>query len=124
MILVDTCVWISLIDENDTNHEKAIEIFSSFSISEVVILDQIYAEILTVLRYKVSEDTCKRFYYFIKRYSIPVLDSFNDLESGASLFLQYPKLSFVNALLVHWKKQKKYEVITFDKSLQKALEEE
>lgn len=121
MIIFDTCIWISLIDENDINHEKAVEILCSTDISDMVILDQVYTETLSVLRYKISEEACKQFTMLVHTHDIALINSFDDFEKTTSLFIKHKKLSFVDTTLLYWKQEKGYEVITFDKALQKLL---
>lgn len=124
MIIFDTCVWVSVIDENDINHEKAVKTLCQVDIPDILLLDQIYLETLTVLRYKVSEEACKQFQLLINTYNLSLINSFDDFENITSLFLEKRKLSFVDTTLLFWNQKKGCIVITFDKSLKKLLKSE
>ena len=121
MIIVDTSVWVSLFVSNDSNHDKAKEIFLSIRHNEVLVFDYVYAESLNVLRAKFNEDNCNIFINFISelensiRFSDPAI-----ARLATEYFFQFKKLSFTDCLILASAKLNDYEIATFDEELKKA----
>ena len=121
MIVLDSSIWIAFINENDSQHKKAQEVFEVISIQGIILPDFIYSEVLTVLRLRVSHDACMSFISLIKEMNIEV-SFFSEFfhEANLSFFSCESKLSFVDSFLVVLNKNR-YQVITFDRVLDKLL---
>ena len=117
--ILDSCVWLSLFSPDDSNHEKAKEVFASVE-NQIVIPEIIFGEIATLLRRRKKEAQLQKF-------SSLCLESSMLLPTGRLLWrtaVRYPhapkKLSFIDTAL--YVLSKEYEVITFDRALKKAIE--
>lgn len=123
MIMLDTSIWVALLDQDDPCHEKAKNIAGETDTNKLKIYDHIYIETLTVLRNKISESACYRFMYFFKDINQGILLSDNENFSLANIyFFQFSKLSFTDCLLIASAKLNKTEIKTFDKELIQAWE--
>lgn len=121
-MILDSCVWIALLNEKDSLHRKAITLFQDISIDTVGIPDHVYSEILTILRLRASEEACFQFLQLVKDHDITLFfANRHDISFTTAIFLEHKKLSFVDSLLLYWKKNKGAKVITFDKALEKCF---
>jgi predicted nucleic acid-binding protein len=123
MIIIDSCVWISFLDENDSLHKKAMNLFISITWEQVFLPNLIYYEVITVLK--------------IKKRRHQLLDNFEKFRSNFNLkyeiieesvkqkallnFFQTDKpLSFVDCILWTYS-QAGNKIKTFDKELIKII---
>mgnify|MGYP001558614600 FL=1 len=121
MILIDTSVWIALIDSQDSCHSRAKDIVKDIFHEDVGIFDHIYGEILTVLRNKTSNEKCLKFVEYLKYTKINI--NFCSKESffmAQEFFFRFRKISFIDSLLMAFAKEINSDLITFDKELKKA----
>lgn len=125
MIMLDTSLWIALLDSTDSCREKAINIVKSIESENLYIFDYIYAETLTVLRNKALDVKLHELTGFLEAGNLKVNISDSTMFSMANeLFFRYKKLSFVDCTLMATAKIKKGHLLTFDKQLQKAWDSE
>lgn len=123
MIILDTSVWIALLDQNDSCRNRAIKIVANINSGFLKVFDHIYSEVLTVLRNKALEQECPKFVNFLQTTKIKVnLINENMLTLANFFFFQYKKLSFTDCLLLAAAKTTNAELITFDKELKKIWE--
>jgi len=124
-IVLDSCVWIGLCDENDSLREQSLVLAESFPFGEVCVPEYIYSEVLTRLRAKVGIDSCKVFAKALSSLGLTVrLTTLNLLETGSRIFFSRGEnLSFTDCMLLAEAKRNKMKVLTFDKVLKKALRE-
>ncbi|MBI2634137.1 PIN domain-containing protein [Candidatus Peregrinibacteria bacterium] len=121
MIMIDTSIWIALLDKTDNCHRQAISALNGIYYRDIGICDQIYGETLTVLRNKLHEQKCYEFYKFINDQGVnTMLSDRHVLMLSMHYFFLYRKLSFVDCLLMATAKLNNAELLTFDKSLKKA----
>ncbi len=117
-IIYDSNIWISFLYEDDSNFEKAKEIFAYPK--PYVLTDYIILEVSTVLKQKAGEDLAKLFLANIIANDIEVLLSNEYYQESVKLFIESRnKLSFVDTSLVVL--SEKYKIITFDKELARAI---
>lgn len=121
MKLLDTCVWVALLNEKDSTHQKALKIACELKKNELQIFDFIYTEAFTVLRFKSFANACVLFKDMIASAHIDI--NFTDthiIKLAEELFFYFKKLSFTDCLLMATCKLSKSSLVTFDKNLQKA----
>lgn len=124
MILIDTSVWVALMDSQDSCHHQAKSLVKDMFYEDVGIFDHIYSEILTVLRNKTSDENCAKFIEYLKYTKINI--NFSSRESfflAKAFFFKFPKISFIDSLLMAFAKETNSDLITFDKELKKAWEQ-
>lgn len=121
MFLIDTCVWISFLNENDTNHQKAVTFFSGLSKDQVSLFDYIYCETLEVLKRKHNLEICKKFLDLLGRWYVDIDISKKEYLLAATRHLfGHKDLSLTDCLLLSTGIKRKLQLITFDKNLQNA----
>ncbi|MFH1218220.1 MAG: PIN domain-containing protein [Candidatus Peregrinibacteria bacterium] len=121
MTILDTSIWVALINKSDTCYEKAKKIAKETNLEELEIFDYTYIETLTVLRNKVSETACNNFLNFVKDYQKNITLSNEEIFSLANaFFFQDKTLSFTDCLLIATAKINSAKLLTFDKALEKA----
>lgn len=121
MTILDTSVWISLLNKQDSTHQKARKLIEELKGCSFEIMDSIYSETLTVLRNKVSERQCIAFTRLLRDASMKITLSSSKVFTQANFFFfQFNKLSFTDCLLLAAAKLNNAELVTFDKNLQKA----
>lgn len=121
MILLDTSVWVALMNKDDACHTASRSIVEKFNYEDLELFDHIYGEVLTVLRLKTTQENCEKFISYLKYIGIRL--NFSSKKSfflAQELFFAFPKISFIDSLLMAFAKENNAEIITFDKSLQKA----
>lgn len=124
MIMIDTSVWVALLYDQDTCHEKAKKIVEKICYKDLQVFDHIYTETLTVLRNKVSDLAGKKFFRFFHDVKLNIFISTEEIFNLANnIFFNNDKLSFTDALIIAAAKSKNAKLITFDKTLNKAWEE-
>jgi len=118
MYVIDSCVWISLFSDTDSQHNKAKELFSKIKPSSIVLLDYVYAEVLTVLRLKFPKKSCKLFVEMLKKININLeRTSVNNYLIANSVFFSNKKLSFIDSIIVAYARINDSEIISFDKTI-------
>jgi predicted nucleic acid-binding protein len=121
MKVIDSNVWISFISPNDSTHNLAIKLFEEYYTTEILLYDFVYAEVLTVLRNKNSDEGISLFLKLLEDWSISIHSlTSTTIQAATKFFLHFPNLSFPDALALTMSIQNKHELITFDKALQKA----
>ena len=124
MIILDTSFWIALIKQDDKNNQSARSIAKTIPYEDLIILDHVYSETMTVLRNKASEQDCKNFMNFIKDTKIKIILSDEEFFAAATaIFFLNKKLSFTDCLILVSANGMGSELITFDKELEKAWQE-
>lgn len=124
MLLPDSNFWIALMIKNDVHHPKAVKTMDTLE-KEIATTQFIIAEAATVLAYKVGKRAADSFVDFIlNAREVHLLDldkaRFNDLSQ---FFISgKKKLSFVDYSIIYLNKHYGFDVLTFDKQLQKELQ--
>ena len=123
-ILLDSNVWISFLMRKDSQHNKALNIVLSLDFENVFIHDFLLLEIVSVLRLRTNAKFAAQALNYIidldiKDLNIQDLQSYTKHAKDLVLQSKYPKLSFVDLFLLA--ASQKYEVITFDKNLKRAI---
>lgn len=123
MLILDANVWIAFLNKNDSQHEKAINVFDTI-IDRVLIPEYILVEVLNVLQLKASKDSINTFLDVLYNSdSVEILLSNKDFLYCSLDFFRnsnYPKLSFIDQSLLCL--ENSYQIITFDKALNSALQ--
>lgn len=122
MLVLDSCIWIAFWNTTDSQHEKAVDLFSSND-EEVLLPEYILVEVLNVLLLKANKKAADLWLKKILNSEwVRILPSTpNLLKENLDYFLKnkHSKLSFIDQSLVIL--SRKYQVLTFDKELAKNL---
>ncbi len=122
MIILDSNIWIAYLDTDDSQHQKAIDIFRKLD-TVVLITEYIILEVSTVLAMRLSKKVADEFLKKITdNRDIQILYSSRDFfDNIVSTFIEYPKrnLSFIDLSLLILAKD--YSLKTFDKKLSNAI---
>jgi predicted nucleic acid-binding protein len=123
-IIVDSSVWISLFNHEDSNHKKAIS-FEEILLKEQIMPDLVFYESLTILKNKIKNNE------LLKEFNIFATDSLNvtiklfyeNNRDVLNLFIREYKdgLSYVDVLLLYLSND--YHILTFDEKLKKRIKE-
>lgn len=121
-ILFDSNVWIAFLNNQDSQHEKAVEIFK-VNRKQIVIPEYVVLEVASVLQIRVNQETANTFLRKIEgSESVQILLSDQRLYQKANYFFQSQssqKLAFVDCALLALSSE--MEVITFDRALLNEL---
>ena len=122
MILLDTNVFVALVNKSDALHSRARQ--AIIELQEPIYLhEHVYIETLTVLATKYGMLAVEKFVSFVAQGQVVLFlpSNASDLSSITSLFRTRSagKLSFVDATLLYWSRS--YNVLTFDKELARAI---
>ena len=121
-ILLDSSVWIAYINPYDSQHEKALKLFKNLDIEVFVIPEYVLLETLSIIQMCVGKKYANNFLEFAKSEDAIILESSMYFKSVLEIFPgRSKKLSFVDLSLLYLSKY--YEVISFDKSLNKAIKD-
>jgi predicted nucleic acid-binding protein len=122
MIILDSNIWIAYLNKNDSQHRKAVSIFSKIK-EDVLVTEYIILEVATVLSMRVDKKIADNFINLIRsNQDIEVFSSSeNFFNKTLGYFLEYQKgnLSFVDISLLALSKN--YQVFTFDEDLKKEI---
>ena len=123
MIVLDACVWIAFLNETDSQHQKAVNIF--LDVQEPILLPEyIILEVYTVLVTRVGKTEADTFLSLTADNQDVLI-----LLTDESFFLtviatckeqRRPGLSFADTALVVLSSE--HTIITFDRRLQKTLQ--
>ena len=122
MIILDSNIWISYLDKNDNQHKKAEKIFRKTN-AVIIVPEYVIIEVCTVLLKKTNKETANGFIKIVFDNQNTEILFFNEI-----IFLSFvnnfenvcnKKLSFIDIALLHLSKS--YQIITFDKDLEKAI---
>jgi predicted nucleic acid-binding protein len=123
-IIVDSSVWISLFNHEDSNHKKALS-FGKILLEEQIMPDLVFYESLTILKNKIKNtDLLREFNIFAtdsKNVTIKLF--YEDNRNVLNLFIREHKdgLSYVDVLLLYLSNE--YHILTFDEKLSKRIKE-
>ena len=121
-IILDSNVWIGHLMVNDTLHLRATELMEDLGGIVVVVPEYVLLEVVTILKvykkYKEAEIFSKRVLSNNAMY-LPS-SGLARLTADVCFVSKYKKLSFIDTALLVLSKD--YEIITFDKDLQKAID--
>ncbi len=121
-VLLDSSVWVAYINPHDSQHGKALKLFEELDIEVFVIPEYVLLETLSIIQMRVGKKYANNFLKFAKSEYAIILESTMYFKQTLDIFPNYDKkLSFVDLALVYLSKY--YEVITFDKNLQKAIKD-
>ena len=124
MTILDSNIWIAFFNFEDNQHQNAEEVVLRIS-KELIIPEYVITEVCTVLTQKINKQATNKFLDFIFSNSdIQVL--YSGIEFFQPVLVLYQKLvndklSFIDVSLLYLSRQ--YQVVTFDKKLEKAIVE-
>jgi predicted nucleic acid-binding protein len=122
MIILDSNVWIAFFHERDSQHKRAEKIVKEISFP-IVAPEYVIIEVSSILRFKAGKKISNDFLENIfDNENIEILLSNELFFSNTADNFKNSKnksLSFVDTALLYLSKS--YQVITFDKDLQKAI---
>ena len=120
MLLVDSSVIIATFRKNEVHHKEALNIVEYAQ--EIVILDYVLSEVLTVLKMRESTDIALKCLDFLtNNNNIHIRQLHHSELTKAIIFFKENKntLSFVDTALIIYSRSHTYSFATFDKELQK-----
>lgn len=123
MTILDSNIWIAYLDKNDSQHNKAVKLWSSLQ-HQIILPEYVLLEVTTILAMRVSKEHANSFLDVAQNNSQASILSAS--ESFFSALLSYyqeqmhPHLSFVDVSLLLLSKT--YTVYTFDTKLAKAIQ--
>lgn len=117
--LVDSSAWVAFFLDNDADHARAVEVFSSLK-GDILVPYCVVNEVTTVLAYKHSKEQADAFLDFLHASSnVTLID--NRIEEEIDFYQsQTTRASFTDCALVYLAHQLKSDLVTFDRQ-QKAL---
>ncbi len=120
-VIIDSSVFIAYFNESDSQHKKALSVFKNLNVEDVLISEYVLLEVLTVIQNKVSRKYALKLKdSILVNFSDSILRSGDFFSDTLDLFgVNTGKLSFVDVSLLVL--SKKYEVITFDRNLKRAM---
>lgn len=118
-IFVDSCVFVSLYNNNDPLHKKAKELVQKTKGTQVVTSVHVVSEVVTVLSMKISKDTARRFIVDTSSINLINTDK-DDFYDAVEIFdsTKTKNISFTDCLSIAVCKNKGYKIdtlFTFDK---------
>ena len=104
-VLIDSDVFVGMFLPDDAHQQRASELFDQFEQqrTKLAVTNLVIAETATVLSWKDTQETAKKFLSMIENSNIPVLSITKSLEKDAwRIFKDQPtkKTSFVDCLNV------------------------
>jgi len=125
MIILDSNIWISSLDQDDSNHKKAKDLILSFQKDKIIITDYILLEIATVLSKKKGKKIADDFINIaLNNENIEIWPySSNVFYELVDFYLKQENknISFVDYSLIYFSKKYNVKVETFDKILKNSL---
>jgi len=122
MIILDSNVWVSYLNKDDSQHKKAKKVFQETDDS-IVVPEYVIIEVCTILLKKTDKETANNFIELVFNNQNTEVLFFSEFIFGEFVDnfkdTQNKKLSFIDTALLYLSKS--YQVITFDKELQKTI---
>ncbi|MBI3458940.1 PIN domain-containing protein [Candidatus Azambacteria bacterium] len=122
MVILDSNIWIALLNTNDSNHQKAVKIFKGISKS-IILPEYVLLETVTILCQEVDKRTADEFIkYTANNKDIEIYGSSVTLLHQITNFYlsqKNEKLSFVDYSLLYF--SQKMRVETLDVNLKKEI---
>lgn len=122
MDLFDTNVWVAIANEEDSLHDKAMRAFARAK-RPILLPEYVLVETGNILTYRAGKPFADKFLdEAIHNADIELLFAGKETALHAIRFFQsapHPGLSFVDTFLLYLSKG--YDVITFDKQLDKLI---
>lgn len=121
--IIDSGVWIASLNEDDSNHKKAL-LFDPLYVREQTIPDIVFYEVLTVLKNKKLNDPMNMFIEYTTKESCVGIRLFYEYNREVLKLFSSPiaeGLSYVDTLLLYLSRN--YYILTFDERLQKRIKE-
>jgi predicted nucleic acid-binding protein len=121
-IIIDSSVWISAFNKEDSNNKKALS-YESYFENEQWMPDIIFYEVLSVLKNKIKDRSLLNdFVDYTKNngnISIRLFYEYNREVLKTFIYEKSGTLSYVDALLVYLSHE--YTILTFDKDLKDEI---
>lgn len=121
-VIFDSNVWIAFLNKEDSQHEKAVQIFQENE-DKVVIPEYVVLEVSSVLQIRANQSLANKFLQKISQSTnVEILLSTQELFLATNVLFQSQKkgkLAFTDYALLAL--SEKINVITFDVNLQKAI---
>ena len=118
-LLIDTSYWISVLWDQDTNHEKALRIARAVQNKYVLFTSEdVLKETLTVLSQRLGKKSVQKAYRAICEQCEIVHTSSEDFEMSLEIFFSLSKkdVSLIDCELAHHFQKEGYDaLLTFDK---------
>lgn len=122
MIILDSNIWIAVLNENDSLHQRAVALFENIE-EEVILHEYIIVEVCNVLLLRKGKKNADEFLDSMLKDGLYVLYSSPSVFEEVCTFFRNrteKNLSFIDTTLLYYSHD--YQVYTFDKHLQKAIQ--
>jgi predicted nucleic acid-binding protein len=118
MILLDTCFIVSFIVEDESDHEKALQISERLENKELVITNAILIEVMNLLTKKLNRNTkaIVEVFNFIKNEFKIIYETKESTEKAMKTLVKYKaKIGLADAINIEVMKDLNiYEIVSFD----------
>lgn len=121
MIILDSNIWIAVLNENDSLHQRAVALFENIE-EEVISHEYIIVEVCNVLLMRKGKKNADEFLDSMLKDGLYVLYSSPSVFEEVCTFFRNrteKNLSFIDTTLLYYSHD--YQVYTFDKQLEKAI---
>ena len=123
LIVVDSSIWVSLLDQDDSQHKKAKSFFTDHKEETIIVTEYIVLEVSTILEQHVGKQAADLFIEkTCQNSSVQFRPSSPSFFSEIILFYlkdHHKHLSFVDVSLLYLSRL--HPIYTFDKKLANAI---
>jgi len=121
-VVFDTCVWVAAMNEEDSLHTRAIEVFRA-NTDTIVLPEYVIVETCTALRHRANKQAADRFLETTLSNDVTkLLFAGEDTIRHSAAFYRssdHPGLSYVDVFLLFLSQT--HRIVTFDKQLDKLI---
>ena len=120
MTILDTNVWLGLLDEDDTLHDQATKVIDDIE-GKIIVPYSVITEVANILSGRISKKAADDFLFMVVNdQEIELVD--NDLATELFFFASFEeRLSFTDYGLISMARDRDCELVTFDKQMQKFI---
>ena len=121
-IILDSSIWVAFLHDTDSQHKQALAVFERIG-NTITVPEYVVIEVATILKRRKKQDEAKRFVHrVLNENPQSFLPADSLIREAATLFRERTdQLSFTDTALLALAAS--YRVITFDRDLQKAIEQ-
>ena len=121
-IILDSSIWVAFLHDTDSQHKQALAVFERIG-NTITVPEYVVIEVATILKRRKKPDEAKRFVHrVLNENPQSFLHADSLIHETATLFRERTdQLSFTDTALLALARS--YQVITFDRDLQRAIEQ-
>ena len=120
-IVLDSSIWVAFLHDTDSQHKQALVVFERIG-NTITVPEYVVIEVATILKRRKKPDEAKRFVHRVLNENPQSFLPADSLirETATHFRERTDQLSFTDTALLALAGS--YQVITFDRDLQKAIE--